>query len=75
MPREARVLITEDKDVGSLAYAAGQATAGVVLIRFPNEARSGLGAAVLSVVTELGERTAGAFVAIEPGRARVSRPT
>ena len=30
-----RVLLTEDKDFGKLAYADGQNTAGVVLIRFP----------------------------------------
>jgi len=71
---EKRVLLTEDKDFGLLAYAAGQETAGVILIRFPGDARSSLGEAVLSVVAELGDRIAGAFVVIEPGRARVSRP-
>lgn len=71
---EARVLLTEDKDFGLLAYAGGQETAGVLLIRFPANARSALGEAVVSVVGELGDRIAGAFVVIEPGRARVSRP-
>jgi len=71
---EARVLLTEDKDFGLLAYAGGQATAGVILIRFPGDARSTLGDAVVSVVAELGDRIAGAFVVVEPGRARVSRP-
>jgi predicted nuclease of predicted toxin-antitoxin system len=69
-----RILLTEDKDFGLLAYAGGQETAGVLLIRFPSDARSRLGETVLRVVTELGERTKGAFVVIEPGRARVSRP-
>jgi predicted nuclease of predicted toxin-antitoxin system len=71
---EARVLLTEDKDFGLLAYAGGHETAGVVLIRFPSDVRSGLGDAAMSVVAELGERIRGAFVVIEPGRARVSRP-
>ena len=71
---EARVLLTEDKDFGQLAYAGGQQTAGVVLIRFPGDVRRGLGDAVVGVVAELGERIKGAFVVIEPGRARVSRP-
>jgi predicted nuclease of predicted toxin-antitoxin system len=71
---EARILLTEDKDFGSLAYAGRHETAGVVLIRFPGDARSSLGDAVVSVVNELGERIKGAFVVIEPGRARVSRP-
>ena len=53
---------------------AGHETAGVLLIRFPGNARGALGGAVVSVVAELGDRIAGAFVVIEPGRARVSRP-
>jgi predicted nuclease of predicted toxin-antitoxin system len=69
-----RVLLTEDKDFGKLAYADGHQTAGVLLIRFPGDARSGLGEAITSVVAELGERIKGAFVVIEPGRARISRP-
>ena len=70
---EARVLLTEDKDFGQLAYAGGHETAGVLLIRVPGNARRWLGEAVVQVVTELGERISGAFVVIEPGRARVSR--
>jgi predicted nuclease of predicted toxin-antitoxin system len=70
---EARVLLTEDKDFGLLVYAGGQDTSGVILIRFPGNARSALGEAVVSVVAELGDRIIGAFVVVEPGRARVSR--
>jgi predicted nuclease of predicted toxin-antitoxin system len=40
---EHRVLITEDKNFGVLAYAGGHETAGVVLIRFPADSRSTLG--------------------------------
>ena len=71
---EGRVLLTEDKDFGLLAYARGQQTAGVVLIRFPAGVRSALGQAIVDVVAELGDRMAGAFVVVEPGRARLSRP-
>jgi predicted nuclease of predicted toxin-antitoxin system len=71
---EQRVLLTEDKDFGLLAYAGGKQTAGGILIRFPGSARSTLGHAVVSVVRDLGERMAGAFVVIEPGRARISAP-
>jgi predicted nuclease of predicted toxin-antitoxin system len=71
---EGRVLLTEDKDFGQLAYAGGHETAGVVLIRFPGNARGSLGQAVVSVVAELGDRLSGAFVVVEPGRARLSRP-
>jgi len=71
---EQRVLLTEDKDSGLLAYAGGKQTAGVILVRFPGNARSTLGHAVVSVVRDLRDRMAGAFVVIEPGRARISRP-
>lgn len=71
---EQRVLLTEDKDFGLLAYAGGKETAGVILIRFPGNARSSLGQAMVSVIAELGGRITGAFVVVEPGRARVSRP-
>jgi hypothetical protein len=39
-----------------------------------HDARNRLGEAVVSVVTEVGERITGSFFVIEPGRARVSRP-
>lgn len=72
---ESRVLLTEDKDFGLLAYAGGQETAGVVLIRFPGNARSALGRTVVEVVTRFGDHLSKAFVVIEPGRARLSRPS
>jgi predicted nuclease of predicted toxin-antitoxin system len=70
---ESRVLLTEDKDFGLLAYAGGLQGAGVIFIRFPGNVRSSLGQSVVSAVTEFGERLARAFVVIEPGRARLSR--
>lgn len=70
---ETRVLLTEDKDFGLLAYAIRHETAGVVLFRFPARARSALGQSIVDVVAELGDRIAGAFVVVEPGRARLSR--
>jgi predicted nuclease of predicted toxin-antitoxin system len=71
---ERAVLITEDKDFGLLAYAGGQETAGVILIRFPAAARTSLGQSVVDVVAKLGERLAHSFVVVEPGRARLSKP-
>jgi len=70
---EGRILLTEDKDFGLLAFAGGQRTAGVILIRFPSGARSQLGRAVVNMVAELGESLTGTFVVVEPGRARVSK--
>ncbi len=48
----------------TLAYTGGDETAGVILIRFPAWVRSALGQAVVDVVSELGERLAGAFVVL-----------
>lgn len=71
---ESRVLLTEDKDFGRLAYATGHSTSGVMLIRYPAGARSALGAAIVTVVAEFGDRLFGSFVVVEPGRARLGRP-
>jgi predicted nuclease of predicted toxin-antitoxin system len=71
---ESRILLTEDKDFGQLAYATGLSTSGVVLIRYPAHARSTLGAAIVAVVAEFSDRLIGAFVVVEPGRARLGRP-
>ena len=70
---EARVLFTEDKDFGQLAFGSGRDTPGVVLIRFPAGVRSALAATMVNVVAELGDRIRGAFVVVEPGRTRISR--
>jgi predicted nuclease of predicted toxin-antitoxin system len=72
---ESRILLTEDKDFGLLAYAGGQQTAGVVLIRFPGNARALLAEAVLKVIDGFRDRMSNAFIVIEPGRARLSRNT
>ena len=65
-----RVLLTEDKDFGKLAYADGQNTAGVVLIRFPAGARAALGQAIVDAVAELGDRVTDAFVVMLASRVR-----
>ena len=57
---DARVLLTEDKDFGLLAYAIVRETAGVILIRFPAGARRSLGQAVVDIVATLGDRIIGA---------------
>jgi predicted nuclease of predicted toxin-antitoxin system len=72
---EARILLTEDKDFGLLAYAGGQQTAGVILIRFPADARKQLVQTAINVVAEIGDRLSRAFVVVEPGRTRISRPS
>lgn len=70
---EQRVLLTEDKDFGQLVFAAARRTAGVILIRWPANARGNLAAAIVATVADMKDRLVGAFVVLEPGRLRVSR--
>ena len=44
--REQRILLTEDKDFGQLAFASGDPSGGLILIRFPAGTRAGLPSAV-----------------------------
>jgi predicted nuclease of predicted toxin-antitoxin system len=71
--RDHRILLTEDKDFGQLVYASARETGGVLLIRFPNEARQALPQAVVDTIGKLGEHLRGAFVVVEPGHVRVRR--
>jgi predicted nuclease of predicted toxin-antitoxin system len=70
---ESRILVTEDKDFGQLAFAADQRIGGIILIRYPSASRNLLGRVIVEIVGELGDRLIGAFAVIEPGRARLSR--
>ena len=69
---ENRILLTEDKDFGWLAFAAQVDSAGVILIRFPASARRLLAQALLKLVREQASRLAGAFVVLRPGTVRIS---
>lgn len=71
--RDNRILLTEDKDFGWLAFAAHAQNPGVVLIRFPASSRNSLAAAVSQLVTQFGSEIYGAFVVVRPGSVRISR--
>ncbi len=71
--REGRILLTEDKDFGWLVFSEARRSSGVILLRFPGNARSALAQSVLQLVTNLGESLKGAFVVIRPGQTRVVR--
>ncbi len=71
--REQRILLTEDKDFGWLVYVAHADSAGVILIRFPGNARKSLVAAVCQLVAEQEKEIAGAFAVIQPGHVRIGR--
>jgi|SRR3984893_290613 predicted nuclease of predicted toxin-antitoxin system len=67
---EARIFVTEDRDFGQLVYAAAKPTRGVILLRFPSNARANLPAIVVELVAEHGEKLAERFVVLQPGRIR-----
>lgn len=71
--REHRILITEDKDFGWLVFVSHADSAGVILIRFPGNARATLVQTVNQLVREQGEQLSGAFVVVQPGHIRISR--
>lgn len=71
--REDRILLTEDKDFGWLVFVSAMESAGVVLIRFPGNARLTLADAVKRVVDEHGDQLRNAFVVVQPGVVRIAR--
>lgn len=70
--REKRVLLTEDKGFGRLVYASHADSAGVILIRFPGNARRTLVQAVTELVRDQSDGLLGAFVVVQPGYVRIS---
>jgi predicted nuclease of predicted toxin-antitoxin system len=68
---EQRVFVTEDRDFGQLVYAAGKATCGVILLRFPSHTRATLPAAVVEFVERHGAKLASSFAVLQPGRVRL----
>jgi len=71
--REKRILLTEDKDFGWLVFVSRAESAGVILLRFPGDARQTMARAVQRLVQEQGEQLEGVFVVVQPGHVRVSR--
>lgn len=71
--QEKRILLTEDKDFGQLVFASQVDSAGVILIRYPGNARRSLQKAIVSLVHEKGNEIRNAFVVMQPGHIRVSR--
>jgi predicted nuclease of predicted toxin-antitoxin system len=69
--RERRILLTEDKDFGWLVYVSYTDSAGVILIRFPGDARQTLVDVFMHLVHTQGQELSGAFVVVQPGHIRV----
>ncbi len=71
--REGRVVVTEDKDSGTLVFATGIEPPGVVLIRYPGNARDALARTMVSLVKDYSADLASAFTVVAPGHVRISR--
>lgn len=71
--REQRIVLTEDKDFGWRVFASHAESAGVVLIRFPGNARETLARTVAQLVLEHSKTLTGAFVVVQPGYVRISK--
>lgn len=69
---ESRFLLTEDKDFGQLVFASMAGPVGVILIRFPANARTTMVQTVIELVQKHGDRLAGRFVVVQPGRIRLT---
>ena len=70
--REQRILLTEDKDFGWLVFVSHTDSAGVILIRFPGNARQTLVQAIRLLIQEQGEQLVGAFAVVGPGYVRIN---
>ena len=69
---ENRILLTEDKDFGWLVFVSHADSAGVVLIRFPGNARSTLPDAIVWLAERHASELQNTFVVLEPNQARFS---
>jgi predicted nuclease of predicted toxin-antitoxin system len=67
---EGRIFVTEDRDFGQLVYAAARRAQGVILLRFPSNARGHLPTIVVDLVAEHGDKLTERFVVVQPGRIR-----
>jgi predicted nuclease of predicted toxin-antitoxin system len=68
---EDRVLITEDRDFGQIFFAAEPRSVGVILIRFPTNARTGLPRLVVEFIEKRGPQLRNNFTVLDPGGARI----
>lgn len=68
---ENRILLTEDKDFGQLVFASRADSAGVILIRYPGNARKAVQETIVKLIRERGNEIWNAFVVVQPGHIRV----
>lgn len=69
--RYERILLTEDKDFGQLVFAHSKDARGVIFLRYPLATRQRISRELVKLITQRGERLAGRFVVVQPGRIRI----
>lgn len=67
---EGRVLVTEDKDFGELAFQQGLRPAGLIRLALPRQLPAQKAAALAKVLESEGEQVQGVVLTVEPGRTR-----
>jgi predicted nuclease of predicted toxin-antitoxin system len=67
---ENRILLTEDKDFGSIVYQRAQPSPGVILVRRFAAASKQKTDEVVNAVKQVGETIVGDLLVVEPGRIR-----
>lgn len=68
---EKRILLTEDKDFGEWVFAHKSASSGVILIRYPANARLFMVETVLNLLEKQSNKLFAKFTVLEPGAARI----
>ena len=68
---ESRIVITMDKDFGEMVYRAGQAHAGVLLLRLDEAASEEKVHVVAQIIQSHGEKLEGRFSVYQSGRLRI----
>jgi predicted nuclease of predicted toxin-antitoxin system len=69
---EERIVVTEDRDFGRIVYQLGQASTGIIYLRYPHRSRLDAPHDVVNLVASHGDRLLGSFVVMQPGRFRIS---
>jgi predicted nuclease of predicted toxin-antitoxin system len=68
--RDGRILLTEDKDFGDIAFQQLRAVPAIVLLRFPQERRQLKSVRLLQVIARYGITLSGNFTVVEETRER-----
>ena len=71
--QEKRILLTEDKDFGQLAFSHGRKAPGVIFLRFPISARKRIARDVVRLIKEQESKLTGCFITVQPGKIRIGR--